>query len=264
MGTVNSTLAAGPWDGFKTVWASFEFNPQCNSSRGCTHVFKGVVYHERNYFTKSDVVIKKQHRIAKLGDWKLYIYRCTTGQHLASKFKRHLQNNHNISQYKVRFVKPIEAIIDVWSSFTASVARFLKFKLGKDEALLIEERLRGKFVTFVTDCGSGINREIAVLAAFAHFTYHESGGELVVCNLQGVEDQCVFTLTNPVIHSKDGNYGDTDRGADGIDEFFQHHVCTVLCSNLSRPSGDYTELISNQELPPPYEELFPDGPPPVP
>ncbi|KAH3852725.1 hypothetical protein DPMN_095239 [Dreissena polymorpha] len=264
MGTVNSTLAAGPWGGFKTVWASFEFNPQCNNSRGCTHVFKGVVYHKRNYFTKTDVVVKKQQGVAKPGDWKLYINRCTTGQRLASKFIPYLQNNHNINQYTVRFVKPIEAIIDEWSSVTAIVARFLKFKLGRDEALLIEERLHGKFVTFVTDCGSGIKREIAVLAAFAHFTYHESGGEFVVCNLQGVEDQCVYTLTNPVIHSKDGTYGDTDLGSDGIDAFFHHHVCTVLCSNLARPSGDYTELISNQEPPPPYEELFPYGPPPVP
>ncbi|KAH3769991.1 alpha-protein kinase vwkA-like isoform X1 [Dreissena polymorpha] len=228
-------------------------------------IFKqGVVYHKRDYFTRTDVVVKKQQGIAKPGDWKLYIDRCTTGQRLASKFIRHLQTNHNFYQYKVRFVKPIEAIIDEWSSVTAIVARFLKFKLGKDEALLIEERLHGKFVTFVTNCGSGNNRDIAVLSAFAHFTYHESGGELVFCNLQGVEDQDVFTLTNPAIHSKDGTYGDTDLGSEGIDVFFQHHVCTALCINLSRPDDDSTGPISNQEPPPPYEELFPDGPPPVP
>ncbi|KAH3714700.1 hypothetical protein DPMN_057397 [Dreissena polymorpha] len=174
MRTTNATQAAGNFGAFIKVWASFELYPQLNTSRGRMRVFKGVTFHARDYFTRTDVVVKKQQGIVRPGDWNLYIDRCTTGQRLASKFIRHLQNNHNVYQYKVRFVKPIEAIIDERSSFTTIIARFLKLKLG-EEALLIEERLRGKFVTFVKDLGSRNNREIAVLAAFAHFTYHESG-----------------------------------------------------------------------------------------
>ena len=85
-----------------------------------------------------------------------------------------------------------------------------------------------------------------------------------MCNLQGVEDQGVFELNNPVIHSKDGTFGDTDQGSEGIDVFFQDHVCTVLCRYLSRPVDDSTGLISNQEPPPPYGKLFPYGHPPIP
>ena len=78
----------------------------------------------------------------------------------------------------------------------------------------------------------------AVLAmeAFSHFTYHRSGGSLIVCDLQGRyrhdkynQKRCRFELTDPAICSRQRHYGPTDMGEKGIESFFSKHVCNKFC-----------------------------------
>ena len=65
----------------------------------------------------------------------------------------------------------------------------------------------------------------------------------MVCDLQGVyspnEGRPVFEFTDPVIHyrSQTGRknvFGRTDRGAQGVHDFFTTHTCTELCRMLNR------------------------------
>lgn len=83
----------------------------------------------------------------------------------------------------------------------------------------------------------------AVLAmeAFSHFTYHKSGGNLIVCDLQGryrhdkfSRKKCRFELTDAAICSRHRQYGPTDLGEKGIESFFHNHVCNGFCHKDGR------------------------------
>lgn len=75
------------------------------------------------------------------------------------------------------------------------------------------------------------------MEAFSHYTYHRSGGNLIVCDLQGRyrynkfnKSKSRFELTDVAICSRRCSYGPTDLGEKGIDSFFNSHVCNQFCS----------------------------------
>jgi hypothetical protein len=77
---------------------------------------------------------------------------------------------------------------------------------------------------------------IQVLEAFCHYTYHKSGGNLIVCDLQGLFKvnryaffKSRYILTDPAICSRKRHYGPTDMGEKGIESFFVNHVCNKFC-----------------------------------
>lgn len=91
-------------------------------------------------------------------------------------------------------------------------------------------------------------RRQPVLDAFVHYTYSITEGRLVACGFEGVVDDEGFSLISPVIHSKDGIYGDGDLGEEGIRAVFSNHVCNSLCHGLASPSS------FNQGVPNPQQQ----------
>jgi hypothetical protein len=76
-----------------------------------------------------------------------------------------------------------------------------------------------------------------VMQALSHFSYHISGGQFVLCDLQGGIYGDSVVLTDPVILSRGKSYGVTDLGPRGISTFFSNHVCNEFCKgNWSRPA----------------------------
>lgn len=83
------------------------------------------------------------------------------------------------------------------------------------------------------------------MEAFSHYTYHKSGGQLLVCDLQGRyrdnrrhgrKAKSRFELTDPAICSKSRSYGVTDLSEKGIESFFANHTCNGFCqSHWLRP-----------------------------
>eukprot|EP00475_Leptophrys_vorax_P019959 TRINITY_DN2732_c0_g1_i1.p1 TRINITY_DN2732_c0_g1~~TRINITY_DN2732_c0_g1_i1.p1 ORF type:complete len:619 (-),score=152.24 TRINITY_DN2732_c0_g1_i1:224-2080(-) len=71
---------------------------------------------------------------------------------------------------------------------------------------------------------------------FSHFTYHESDGELIVVDVQGVDD----LYTDPQIHTQDYRFGTGDMGFRGMALFFSTHSCNPLCKLLQLPEFDHT------------------------
>jgi hypothetical protein len=70
---------------------------------------------------------------------------------------------------------------------------------------------------------------------FSHFTYSHCKKKKLVCDVQGVWNKVDgFMLTDPVFHSTDHRHknGGTDKGTDGIRNFFQTHKCGTLCRRL--------------------------------
>lgn len=99
----------------------------------------------------------------------------------------------------------------------------------------VEDYLPGRFTKFLNNDGH-TNASIAANfpAAFAHWTWVESNGKLMVSDIQGVRTGAGYILTDPCIHSiadSDG-YGATDLGRLGFQEFFQRHVCNELCRDV--------------------------------
>ncbi|KAI1777839.1 kinase-like protein [Hypoxylon cercidicola] len=75
-----------------------------------------------------------------------------------------------------------------------------------------------------------------VMQALSHFSYHVSGGQFVLCDLQGGVYQHKVVLSDPVILSRNRDYGVTDLGPDGISSFFSQHYCNNYCrSHWTQP-----------------------------
>jgi hypothetical protein len=76
--------------------------------------------------------------------------------------------------------------------------------------------------------------------AFSHWTYQYTHGDLLVCDLQGVQGASSFQMTDPAIHSRRARvrFGQTDHSARGQRAFFATHRCNALCRflNLRTPT----------------------------
>ncbi|KAK4150421.1 kinase-like domain-containing protein [Chaetomidium leptoderma] len=76
------------------------------------------------------------------------------------------------------------------------------------------------------------------MQALSHFSYHVSGGNNVLCDLQGGIYQHKVVLSDPAILSRTGDYGVTDLGRDGISSFFSEHDCNQYCRpNWTKPAN---------------------------
>ncbi len=70
------------------------------------------------------------------------------------------------------------------------------------------------------------------------FSYHVTRGNHVLCDLQGGIYQHEVVLSDPVILSRDAEYGVTDLGPEGISSFFSQHGCNSYCRpNWTRPAN---------------------------
>ncbi|RDA85176.1 hypothetical protein CP532_2396 [Ophiocordyceps camponoti-leonardi (nom. inval.)] len=77
-----------------------------------------------------------------------------------------------------------------------------------------------------------------VMQALSHFSYHLSGGNYVLCDLQGGIYRHEVVLSDPVILSRNREYGVTDLGSDGISSFFSQHDCNDFCRpNWTQPAN---------------------------
>jgi hypothetical protein len=110
---------------------------------------------------------------------------------------------------------------------------------------LVEPLIRDyeKFTSNTGWIGNTSDWQVRCMEAFTHFSYHESGGQLIVCDIQGGykynhrdKKKSRFELGDPAICSRRRLYGPTDLGEKGIDSFFNNHVCNEFCEdNWNRP-----------------------------
>ena len=103
--------------------------------------------------------------------------------------------------------------------------------VGSSEYVAMEEYLTGKYIKFNSNNGY-VNNAVnsSTMPAFSHWTFHQSDGQVLVCDLQGVLNDGNYRLTDPAIHSRVANtYGSTDLGVFGQARFFQTHQCNDIC-----------------------------------
>eukprot|EP00999_Lentomonas_sp_LEN2_P002644 NODE_520_length_1402_cov_68.511373_g403_i1.p1 GENE.NODE_520_length_1402_cov_68.511373_g403_i1~~NODE_520_length_1402_cov_68.511373_g403_i1.p1 ORF type:complete len:379 (-),score=64.58 NODE_520_length_1402_cov_68.511373_g403_i1:170-1306(-) len=92
----------------------------------------------------------------------------------------------------------------------------------------IEPYLPGKYIKHSNNYGFVSKHDRNTPQAFSHYTYQSSRGQMLVCDIQGVEDM----YTDPQIHSVAMQFGKADLGQDGIQKFFTTHQCNAICQFL--------------------------------
>lgn len=118
---------------------------------------------------------------------------------------------------------------------------------GRDARKYLVEPFIRDFIKFTSNSGwisPGQDWDILAMEAFSHYTYHRSGGALLVCDLQGRyrkdkfgrgnKNKSRFELSDPAICSRKRSYGPTDLGEKGIESFFCSHVCNQFCHKNGR------------------------------
>eukprot|EP00931_Biecheleriopsis_adriatica_P073575 TRINITY_DN47834_c0_g1_i1.p1 TRINITY_DN47834_c0_g1~~TRINITY_DN47834_c0_g1_i1.p1 ORF type:complete len:313 (-),score=58.43 TRINITY_DN47834_c0_g1_i1:132-1046(-) len=99
----------------------------------------------------------------------------------------------------------------------------------KGHKFLVEPLIKGEYFRFNSNTGYA-TPDTATMQALSHFSYHHTNGKYLLCDLQGGRYDGYYVLTDPVIHSKDKEFGGTDLGQDGIDNFMAHHKCGRFCN----------------------------------
>lgn len=103
-------------------------------------------------------------------------------------------------------------------------------KVYRDEWIMVEPFLAGKFTKFNCNNGQVGAYKDHVLQAFSHHTYHVSNGQMVLADVQGVEKEDMIILTDICILSrKSGMFGEMDLGEDGLVKFMMNHECNQYC-----------------------------------
>jgi len=107
----------------------------------------------------------------------------------------------------------------------------------------MEPFLEGEFEKFNSNVGCVYGCH-DVLQAFSHWTHHVTKGYLMVVDLQGVRIGSNYILTDPSIHCKElvrltpnihNQFGDTNLGEQGMQQFFATHKCNRVCRKLRLP-----------------------------
>jgi hypothetical protein len=199
----------------------------------CEHLASGscrAAYLGRDTKTNQPIVIK-QFIAERINSRQLdrYWSEDIEASRVAQKF------SHQYNEY-MNTSKPIYFVVPIVHHCFQNIGQPFK----PSERVLIEPYLGDSYEKFNTNHGMVIESATQGLSmpTLSHFSYHISGGQYLLCDLQGVKKQDRYILTDPVICSLTEQFGITDLGEDGIRSFFASHKCTPLCENrwLKHPS----------------------------
>ena len=135
-------------------------------------------------------------------------------------------------------------LVDLWNTTKSIGKRYvihvpevvriaLSSGIGGDfsegEWITVEPYIEGNYEKWNSNSGWFGDEKISV-HAFCHWTYHESGGNLLLCDAQGVRNADSYAITDPAICSLvKGQYGMTDCGEPAIAQWFRGHKCNRYC-----------------------------------
>ena len=117
-------------------------------------------------------------------------------------------------------------------------------KIVKDELRMVEHPIYGEFKKFNSNSGWS-SGEGNLPGAFSHWTWVESNGEHLICDLQGHRglpggikttdgSSSYYAFSDPAVLSKvSGSYGPTDLGEEGQKIWFPTMFATTFASHLA-------------------------------
>jgi len=100
-----------------------------------------------------------------------------------------------------------------------------------NEWVAAEPYISGNYEKWNSNSGWVSNIDLSV-NAFSHFTFDYSKGKMVLCDMQGVRKNNKYHITDPAILStKAGQFGMTDLGPTGLEDWMFKHVCNKYCKS---------------------------------
>ncbi|CAF0748197.1 unnamed protein product [Adineta ricciae] len=110
----------------------------------------------------------------------------------------------------------------------------------------VERQLKGQWCKWNNNSGYvSLQNFSAALQAFSHWTYQYTNGRLMVVDLQGVQNEGVYHLTDPAVHCDSllrFQHTRTNLGNKGMCEFFRTHVCNQICTQLDLKTPAFKDL----------------------
>lgn len=103
----------------------------------------------------------------------------------------------------------------------------------KDRTYLVENFIDGEFSKFTSNeyllDASQYSEDEKKLIEFSHWTHQWTDQNLMVVDLQGFKKDNQYHLTDPAIHSRQNQFGQTDLGSNGFVRFFLFHHKPACC-----------------------------------
>merc|ERR1712194_33356 len=106
---------------------------------------------------------------------------------------------------------------------------------------LVEPMIPGEYIKMNSNTG-WVKDQGALTEALSHFSFHNTEGRCLLCDLQGNEDDTRYLLTDPAIHSIGQKYGPTDGGQEQMISFFEKHRCNQFCHASWRRAAPYRPM----------------------
>ncbi|XP_038062565.1 myosin heavy chain kinase B-like [Patiria miniata] len=151
------------------------------------------------------------------------------------------QTEEMVQKFNDKYIntsKPIEFVRPEFAQIRSSS------NIPKNAIVVVERYLEGDFVKFSNNTGYVRPGAEITPAAFSHFTYDVTNGEILVCDLQGVNNGTRYTFTDPAIHSAGKEmhlYGPSDLGKIGrcpaLPPRLEVELCLVSFQRLLRLNG---------------------------
>ncbi|KAI0856216.1 kinase-like domain-containing protein [Xylaria cubensis] len=156
---------------------------------------------------------------------------------VAKEFKTGSVYEEHYFEQEMNIIRRTQLVIDNWHGAGIIDKRVLLnnpqiWTYTETRAKVLVEPMIQNFEKFNSNTGwasitDGVWSE--AMQALSHFSYHNSGGQVLLCDLQGGSYQDGYILSDPVIMSSLQTYGPTDLGPDGIRSFFHRHRCGRFC-----------------------------------
>jgi hypothetical protein len=242
VGQSNETLmCTEPRDDGVYYYSTFEDKPFAYGV--CRYCYRGKLVCNANKrdkarYNDSSIVVKVfKHEYAKdYGAWNADISASKTAHEYARLFNEKGFFDRSL-YFPIPYVAKMDKRAGYWYlGFIGGEYDMTTNPVGSSEYVAMEEYLSGNYIKFNSNNGY-VNAAVnsSTMPAFSHWTFHESDGALLVCDLQGVLNNGKYRLTDPAIHSTVANtYGLTDLGVLGQAKFFLTHTCNNICRHWKK------------------------------
>uniref|UniRef100_A0A061S1R2 Elongation factor 2 n=1 Tax=Tetraselmis sp. GSL018 TaxID=582737 RepID=A0A061S1R2_9CHLO len=154
--------------------------------------------------------------------------------------------------YDGKVVDRATKIVEKWNAenFGPTVQVNQPERIRTVEGLALVEPFINFYKKFNTNTGYVFEGPYSeYLQALSHYSYHISGGQFVLCDLQGGWTGQCLVITDPVILSQKKRFGPTDLGRNGILQFFLYHECNQWCKQHWQLPNIPSELFYETAIP---------------
>jgi len=175
----------------------------------------------------------------RAADWNTTIQLYEQASMLAREFNRFERKNDLVSFVTVQVLK-------------CNIQNFHRNNsagLQHGEFCVAEPYLPGTYRKWCNNKGYWDNTQpgVEVMQAFMHWSFCQTGGQKIIADLQGIEANSQYILTDPAILSRTGQYGSSDLGVEGMLMMLLNHTCNRFCGQLPKPDIQNIWLSISQE-----------------